>query len=662
MRYLAPLVVAVAAAAGLAAQDQQRPIFRSDAHFVTVDAYPLRDGKTVEGLTVDDFVIEEDGRRQTIESFEYIGGTSALPEISRTDPNTVAESRLLAADARSRAFVLYLDVEHVTLAGANASRAPMVRMLNQLVGERDLIALTSSDAPPTAVTFGRRTLGIEDMLTRDWKWGVRDQNRKTALEAELEQCFPADLNGEEGWVRDGQAVRELHRVLRDRAREEAVLTHLEDTVIYLGSLREGRTTVVLFTEGWRLFRSDSSLIGYKGRRNPSCDAYLTRYGYMDNQQRLRDIIAQANRRNVTFFSVNPSGLATFDYDISERVLSTGDITQSPIAQGMDNIRDRQSSMRELADNTDGLAVITNDLRNGLQRVTDVMRGYYLLGYYSTNTAFDGKLRRIKVTVTQPDVDVTARRGYVAPTEAERAARAAALANPDVPAGPSLLETALSALARIRPSTELYAVATLVGERLTATAEMGATAAVREALSADAVLEITATGPDGADLGVTEVPLTRVMRAAEATMSVPASLADVTVSARVRTAGGTFTAKVPTSQDQGPVFGAPLLYRATSSARSPLVPVASQQYRRTERVRVELPVGGALDSREATLVGRDGQPMQVTITLTEVERNGRQVLAVDALLAPLAPGDYVLEVTGAASGQSETRHIAIRVMS
>ncbi|MCR4375427.1 MAG: hypothetical protein NUW22_11305, partial [Acidobacteria bacterium] len=33
------------------AQQPQRPVFRSDAHFVTVDAYPIRDGKVVTGLT-----------------------------------------------------------------------------------------------------------------------------------------------------------------------------------------------------------------------------------------------------------------------------------------------------------------------------------------------------------------------------------------------------------------------------------------------------------------------------------------------------------------------------------------------------------------------------------------------------------------------------------
>ncbi|MDA1307495.1 MAG: hypothetical protein O2917_09565, partial [Acidobacteria bacterium] len=338
-------------------QQPQRPTFRTDAHFVTVDAYPTRDGKVVEGLTADDFIVEEDGKPQRVESFEFVDAAGATPEATRSDPNTVTQSLLLASDARMRAFVVYLDIEHVSVGGANAARVPLVSMLNQLIGDNDLLALTTSQMPASAVTFGRRTLGVEDLITRNWKWGTRDTGRLTPLENEFEQCFPADANGGEGWIRDGGVVRRLSAILRDRAREEAVLQNLEDLVFYLGSLREGRTSVVVFTEGWRLFRGDGGLMGYTGRRDPRCDVHLVRYANIDGQARLRDIIRLANQKNVVFYMVNPGGLTTFDYSISERVLGTGDPTSSPVSQGFDNIRDRLGAMQTLANNTDGLAVV-----------------------------------------------------------------------------------------------------------------------------------------------------------------------------------------------------------------------------------------------------------------------------------------------------------------
>jgi len=646
-----------------AAQAQpQRPIFRSDAHFVTVDAYPTKDGKVVEGLTAADFVVEEDGKPQAVESFEFVDATGATPEATRRDPNTVAQSLLLASDARMRAFVVYLDIQHVSAGGANAARAPLITFLNRLVGENDLISLTTSMVPPNGLTFGRRTMGVEDLISRNWRWGTRDNVRNTPLEDEFEQCFPADNNGGEGWIRDGQAVRRLSAVLRDRAREEAVLENLEDLVLYLGTLREGRTSIVLFTEGWRLFRGDQGLMGYTGRRNPECDMHLVRYANMDSPSRLREIIALANRSNVVFYTVNPGGLQVFDYAISERVLGTGNINESPIAQGMNNINDRVGSMQTLANNTDGIAVLnTNDLKAGLQRVSDSLRAYYLLGYYSTNKAFDGRPRRIKVTVKQPGVEVTARRGYTAPDAAERAARAAAEANPVAAKGPSPVDLAMGGLARLRPDTDLFVHTTLVGTRLTTFAEVGAAQVARGVLAKDGVLEVTVTGADGATVGTAEVPVTAAMRAAGATLEVPAASGSLTVTARVRTASGTFEVKTPTTRDDGTVLGAGLVYRATPSSRSPLVPVASQQFRRTERVHIEWPIAGPLDSREGRLLGRNGEPVAVTITLTEIARDGRPVLTLDGLLAPLAPGDYVVEVTAGVAGKTETRLVAIRVV-
>ncbi len=76
------------------------------------------------------------------------------------------------------------------------------------------------------------------------------------------------------------------------------------------------------------------------------------------------------------------------------------------------MRSRVESLRTLADNTDGLAVVdTNDLDKGFQRIVDDMTSYYLLGYYSTNTKLDGKVRKIKVRVKRNGVDVRARRSY-----------------------------------------------------------------------------------------------------------------------------------------------------------------------------------------------------------------------------------------------------------
>ena len=60
---------------------------------------------------------------------------------------------------------------------------------------------------------------------------------------------------------------------------------------------------------------------------------------------------------------------------------------------------------------------TNDLAEGIQRIADETRAYYLLGYVPANTARDGKFRKIQVKLANgKGREVRARKGYFAPTE------------------------------------------------------------------------------------------------------------------------------------------------------------------------------------------------------------------------------------------------------
>jgi hypothetical protein len=123
---------------------------------------------------------------------------------------------------------------------------------------------------------------------------------------------------------------------------------------------------------------------------------------------------------------------------------------------------------------------------------------------------------------------------------------------------------------------------------------------------------------------------------------------------------------------GKLLNKPIVYRAAPGPRSPLRPVADFQFRRTERVHVEWPEIKPLDERQARLLNRSGQPIAVALTVTERPREGQgasgaagapapTALAVDLNLAPLGPGDYVIDVTAGAGPEVERRLIAIRVV-
>ena len=86
--------------------------------------------------------------------------------------------------------------------------------------------------------------------------------------------------------------------------------------------------------------------------------------------------------------------------------------------------------------------------------------------------------------------------------------------------------------------------------------------------------------------------------------------------------------------RGPTTG--LAYQATADPR----------FRRTERLRAEVPIlaEGPLTGAGRVLT-REGQPLALQVTMSERtdERSGTRYLVGDVTLAPLAQGDYVLEL-------------------
>lgn len=67
-------------------------------------------------------------------------------------------------------------------------------------------------------------------------------------------------------------------------------------------------------------------------------------------------------------------------------------------------------------------------------------------------------------------------------------------------------------------------------------------------------------------------------------------------------------------------------------------------RRQERVRVEVPVSGSVDSFSATLLDRAGKPMTVPMTASgRKDASGWRWIGGELALAPLAAGDYVVQI-------------------
>jgi VWFA-related protein len=124
----------------------------------------------------------------------------------------------------------------------------------------------------------------------------------------------------------------------------------------------------------------------------------------DLSRELYEITQAANRANTTIYTIDPRGLVGPMPDLDENV--------DP-QQWSDFVRKSQDSLRTLAEETGGIAVVnTNDFTKALKRVDAETSDYYVLGYYSKNPDILKRRRTVDVRVTRAGLTVWARKEYV----------------------------------------------------------------------------------------------------------------------------------------------------------------------------------------------------------------------------------------------------------
>ena len=657
-----------------------QPTFRTEANYVRVDVYPTIDGAPVTDLRQEDFEIVEDRVLQRVEQFERILIRSDPGSEGRREPNTVDESRRAIQDPRARVFVLFLDNKHVEGDASRTIARPLVNALNRLTGPDDYVAAMMPGMSARDITFARRRTSIEGVLSREW-WGERDRLvLQDPVEDQYAYCYP-------GVPKPGESVASDQGIAQEmilRRREKQTLDALEDLAIFLRGVREERKAVITITDGWRLYAPNSNLVRPIDNAVPptarvnvdprngrlttkdtpndtagprtQCESDRYTLSQLDHEQRIRTIFDEANRANVSFYPIDPRGLVVFDEQIVPAAgVGFGRAANPTISPTADAARlmDRNTSLRRLAEATDGLAIVgSNDIERGFKRITDDMSSYYLLGYYSTGK-LDGKFHSIRVRVKRPGVEVRARRGYLAPSAAEvaRAAQnAPSLAAPS--ADMAIANAAAAAVARLPGAVRDQPL------RVHVTAGWRTGADGRPEATFWTVGEVSDRIP-GSDLeavlmtGAGEIVGTVRGRIVPGTVSLLVPVVatrslepgDYQIRVRSQTPSGVETVSMPITLP--PATPSPVASGAVFVRRGPLtgnkeVPTADMRFRRSDRLRVEVPSAAAATG--ARLLDRTGKPMPVPVASnTRNDADGSRWATAELALAPLAAGDYVIEV-------------------
>ena len=667
-------------------QPEQLPRFRAGANLVRVDAYVSKDNAALTDLKAEDFTVFEDDKPQQIESFSLIQARRPNPQTERTDPTSVRDMNQQAADS-ARLFTLFFDKWSVQVSGSYRARKPIIDTLDKVIGPDDLVGVMTPEMSPGSITYSRRTGSIERAVTDTWYWGAKNTQQSTPREESIRACYSRD------------ETRDLAAKMIARLREQETLNALDALVAHLETLRPERKFVMVFTEGWTLFRPDESLSRSIGNQAPgqdplrvnpltggiakqgeedsrsgtmmtyeACERMRTMLAYSDHETQFRQLLQRANRANVSFYPIDARGLVVFDTPIELGVPPTVDRAW---------LTHRYEGLRTMALQTDGEAVLdTNDVSGAMQKVFADIGSYYLLGYYSTNAKLDGRFRRIRVEVKRDDVQVRARPGYLAPTESEARAAGVSIDRPGAkPAPPPTVTRALDALAPARGNLPVRVQAVGGRSSIRAIVEIDpATAKQPEWLSGGTLrLTFEPERVTGSSSVAQPQTLTKAIDPGQRSIVIsgseqPLAAGRYAVRAELTPRNGRLPLQVTTfatvPAEAAEVGTGGLAARRGPSTGLVYVATADPRFRRTERLRLEVPLASEGFTGTGRLLTRDGQATQLVVAFSARtdEATKQQFGVADVTLAPLAEGEYVVELSLTKAGKTETVTYGFRIVS
>ena len=654
--------------------DPQQPVFRTGINFVRVDVIVSdKQGNPVTDLQQADFDVQEDGKPQAIETFRLIKFDATRVVETQSPIRTRSDEERAASNDDARIFAFFLDDYHVRLGSSMASRRPLIEFIQNSLSPNDLVAVMYPLSPIDSVALTRDHQSVIRAIER-FEGRKFNYEPRNALE-ERYALYPAEVV--------------------ERIRRQVSLSAVEGLSVKLGALREGRKAIILVSEGYTAvlppqLRDPVAAMpgmGNPNRRNPMAgvndpnEQRADFIGQIDINQELQDVFNAANRNNTAIYTVDPRGLATGEFDINENVSLT---------RSNDGLRQTQDTLRVLADETDGRAIINrNDLSKAMKQIVTDSSAYYLLGYNSSQAPKDGKFHEIKVRVKRPGVQVRARKGYWA-LSASDSVRATA---PPKPSAPPAVNRALASIAE--PAHARF-VRTWIG---TSRGENGRTRVtfVWEPIPAQpgvkrevaTSLSLVAASPDGQTYFRGPVPEAGASANNGASDSPDATPAARPMSVTFEAPPGKLQFRLAISGAAGaldteerdiviPDLTAPevrlmtprvlvarnaLEFRALSKEPN-AIPTAAREFRRTERLMIRTNVispGGATVNVTSRLLNRQGQKMS-DIPVTAPTAADVPHL-IDLPLSSLAPGEYLLEIAAAVEGQKPvTELVAFRVVN
>jgi len=379
------------------AQPQYRVHVTSELVLVNVVVRDKK-GNLVRDLKKEDFTVLEDGKRQTISTFDFenVDELKTAGAAEATVSGTAPEGALLrpsektaALDARDRRLMLLffdfsgMDPEQIDRSVDAAKKFVQTRMLPV-----DLIALVS------LATNMRVDLDFTDDKTKVL-------NALTSYTSGQGQGFDNGATGTAEGAAETSGAFTADDTDYNTFNADRKLLALQAIMQSLGKISQ-KKAIIYFSNG----------ISQNGG---------------DNQSALRAATASAVKANVSIYPVDIRGLQAFPPGGEAQNASLhgqSAYNGAAVLNDLNNSASTQDTLSTLASDTGGKAFFdSNDFSGVFSQVQKDSSAYYVLGFTSTNALKDGRFRHLKVQLNRQDLKLDYRSGYYAGRDFEHLNRA-----------------------------------------------------------------------------------------------------------------------------------------------------------------------------------------------------------------------------------------------
>jgi VWFA-related protein len=292
-------------------------------------------------------------------------------------------------DAAGRIFIIFVDDLHLDFRNTGRIRDLFKKIGKTLVHDGDMFGIVSSGPSSIAIDLTYDMKRMDEALKKIAGSGLKPSEI-------LEQP-----EGAEG-------VSEV------RYRAHTAFSTAYDILKKLETVHNRRKAFIYVSNGYDFTPFSQTRMQQERDRNSAFsdgtgenyqDPFTNqnnRFGEADLVRELAELTRAANRANTTFYTIDPRGLVGGP-DLDENVDST---------DWNDYLRTSQDSLRVLAEQTGGIAVVNqNDFDKALKRIDAETSDYYVLGFYSSNPDPLKRTRKIEVKVKRPNLSVWSRPQY-----------------------------------------------------------------------------------------------------------------------------------------------------------------------------------------------------------------------------------------------------------